>query len=98
MTFKTTWPWPFAETTMVSVKLPAPLHRDRRIFTRDGQPWCWQGLSAFPLCDRFSRGDTIDPFLEAFSADALLRAWRAKWPTTTPPELSSGYNLLRVWD
>lgn len=85
-------------TTGPVVELPTPLGRDRRVFTRDSVAWPWVGLSAFPLCDRYSRGDNIGPWLEAFSKESMLRAWQQSWPTTPPPPLKQGYNLLRVWD
>jgi hypothetical protein len=53
------------------------LGRDRRVFTRDGQPWTWKGLSAFPWCDRFARGDNLGPLLDPFQELGynLLRVW-----------------------
>lgn len=60
------------------------LHPDRQIFRRaDGRPWRWKGVSAFPLCDRFARGENIDPFLFAFRGWNLLRVWDyVTWPST----------------
>lgn len=60
------------------------LHPDHQIFRRaDGVPWRWKGVSAFPLCDRFARGDDIDPFLRAFEGWNLLRVWDyVTWEST----------------
>ena len=52
-----------------------PIGYDRRIFLAGGKPWRWAGVSAFPLCDRFARGDNIDPFLHAFDGFNVLRVW-----------------------
>jgi hypothetical protein len=74
------------------VALPTPLGRDRRVFTRAGQPWTWKGLSAFPWCDRFARGDNLDPLLDPFEGYNLLRVWDyVTWPDTgwspQPPDV-----------
>jgi hypothetical protein len=69
-----------------SVTSVLPLTTDRRIFLAGGQPWRWKGVSAFPLCDRFARGDNIDPFLDAFAGFNLLRVWDyVMWPDTGWP-------------
>ena len=53
------------------------------IFLAGGQPWRWKGVSAFPLLDRFSNGDSIDPFLQAFAGFNLLRVWNyVTWADT----------------
>ena len=54
-----------------------------RIFRCDGEPWRWKGVSAFPLCAKFARGENIDAFLDAFDGFNLLRAWDyVTWPGT----------------
>lgn len=45
------------------------------IFLANGQPWRWKGVSAFPLMDLFEKGESIDPFLDAFAGFNLLRVW-----------------------
>ena len=72
------WPWPFGSDEPSAVVEPlTPLARDRRVFTKDGKPWTWKGLSAFPWCDRFARGDDMGPLLDPFQALGynLLRVW-----------------------
>ena len=66
---------------------PPPLQRlraDGRIFrTEDGTPWRWRGVTAFPLLDRYARGDDITPILTAFKGYNLLRVfWYVPWPGT----------------
>lgn len=66
-----------------AIERPKPLGTDRRIFLAGGQPWRWKGVSAFPLCDRFARGDNLAPFLRAFQGFNLLRVWDyVPWPGT----------------
>lgn len=76
------------------VELPTPLGRDRRVFTKDGKPWTWKGVSAFPWCDRYARGDDMGPLLDPFQALGynLLRVWDyVTWPGTgwesQPPDV-----------
>jgi hypothetical protein len=90
------WPWPLAsgEEASAVVEPLTPLGRDRRVFTRAGAPWTWKGLSAFPWCDRFARGDDLGPLLDPFQALGynLLRVWDyVTWEGTgwesQPPEV-----------
>jgi hypothetical protein len=90
------WPWPLGsdEESSAIVEPLTPLGRDRRVFTKDGKPWTWKGLSAFPWCDRFARGDDMGPLLDPFQALGynLLRVWDyVTWPGTgwesQPPEV-----------
>jgi hypothetical protein len=78
------------------------------IWLSDGQPWRWAGVSAFKLCDRFRRGEDIDPFLAAYQGFNLLRVWdytpasawgAAAWDSA-PPAVWSGflaYVAARGW-
>lgn len=65
---------------------PPPLHRltvDGPIFRSDGEPWRWRGVTAFPLLDRFARGDDLEPLLTTFRGFNLLRVfWYVTWPGT----------------
>lgn len=92
----TLWPWPFesGEASSVIVEPLTLLGRDRRVFTRDGKPHTWMGLSGFPWCDRFARGDDLGPLLDPFQALGynLLRDWDyVTWEGTgwesQPPEV-----------
>ena len=56
-------------------RLPGALTTDGPIFRSAGQPWRWSGVSAFQLCDRFAKGEDIDPFLEAYRGFNTLRVW-----------------------
>lgn len=74
----------------IATPLGAPQSRIEvagKIFTRDGVPWRWKGVSAFPLCRRFTDGEDIDPFLSCFPLYNVLRVWDyVTWPgpPTTP--------------
>lgn len=71
---------------LVAVPPPVPpllaVRPDGRIFrTVDGQPWRWKGVSAFALLDRFTRGEDIQPYLDAYRGFNLLRVWLyTDWP------------------
>jgi hypothetical protein len=78
--------WPLLAHAERRAAAIVPLTTDRRIFLAGDQPWRWKGVSAFPLCDRFARGDSIDPFLHAFAGFNLLRVWDyVMWPDTGWP-------------
>lgn len=44
-------------------------------FLFQNQPWRYKGVSAFKLCARFSAGENIDPFLDAYAGFNVLRVW-----------------------
>ena len=44
-------------------------------FLFQGQPWRYRGVSAFKLCARFSSGEDIQPFLDAYQGFNTLRVW-----------------------
>jgi hypothetical protein len=52
-----------------------PLGRDRKVFTENGKPWRYKGVTAFPLIDHYARGESIDPFLDAFKGYNTLRCF-----------------------
>jgi hypothetical protein len=64
------------------------------IFTFQGQPWRYKGVSAFKLCHRFIAGEDITPFLNAYAGFNVLRVWdyvgdgwgADKWDSNTPDE------------
>lgn len=63
-------------------------------FTLRGVPWRYKGVSAFKLCARFSAGEDIDPFLDAYAGFNVLRVWdyvgdgwgAEAWHGNTPDE------------
>lgn len=53
-----------------------PLRADGRIFrTLDGEPWRWKGVSAFKLLARWTAGENVQPFLDAYRGFNTLRVW-----------------------
>lgn len=53
------------------------------VFTENGAPWRYKGVSAFGLLNRFAHGEDIDPFLVAFKGFNVLRVWPyVTWPGT----------------
>lgn len=76
--------WPFVSGGSAVASALQPLTADTsQVFRCDGQPWRWKGVSAFPLCARFTDGLTIQPFLDAFHGYNLLRVWDyVTWPGT----------------
>jgi hypothetical protein len=61
-------------TTVIAEPL-TPLGRDRKVFTENGKPWRYKGVTAFPLIDHFWRSENIDPFLDAFAGYNTLRCF-----------------------
>lgn len=52
------------------------LHASGQIFrTASGAPWRYRGVSAFKLCRLFTDGQSIDPFLAAYTGFNTLRVW-----------------------
>lgn len=51
------------------------LTADHQIFRLDGQPWRYKGRTAFKLCERFRRGDTLGPFLTESAGFNVLRVF-----------------------
>jgi hypothetical protein len=87
------WPWLMNGGTTVIAEPLTPLGRDRKVFTENGTPWRYKGVTAFPLIDHYARGESIDPFLDAFKGFNTLRCfdyvpsppWATPWDPAPIP-------------
>ncbi len=77
-------------TPIAALQIDGPIFR-----TEQGEPWRWQGVSAFALLDRFTKGEDLQPFLDAYRGYNLLRVWlyvpRKEWGDRAwePPPLAT---------
>ena len=39
---------------------------DGTIFRENGTPWVWKGVTAFQIMDRWTKGENVQPFLDAY--------------------------------
>lgn len=60
---------------MRAIQPASPLSTSGPIFTRNGQPWRWKGVTAFKLARLHADGVNIDPFLEAYKGFNVLRVF-----------------------